>query len=88
MKLQFIELNDETKVWEKHKNIIKLLVIDKEYSKEKMTKLLNATRGFFKKHPFISNSAIYGSLYVGAEFSQQYVSKHLLVTKKKKKLKI
>lgn len=34
---------------------------------------------FFRKHPLVANSVIYGSLYVGAEFSQQTVNKKILV---------
>ncbi|XP_034109622.1 mpv17-like protein isoform X1 [Drosophila albomicans] len=45
-----------------------------------MSRLIAGARGLFKRHPFVTNSAIYGSLYVGAEFSQQYVSKRWLAT--------
>lgn len=33
----------------------------------------------FNKYPLVSNSLIYGSLYVGAECSQQIVTKKFLV---------
>lgn len=36
-------------------------------------------RRFFTRHPLTANSIIYGSLYVGAEFSQQVVTKKYLV---------
>ncbi|XP_064540736.1 mpv17-like protein isoform X1 [Drosophila montana] len=43
-----------------------------------MSRLIAGARGLFRRHPFVTNSAIYGSLYVGAEFTQQYVSKRWL----------
>jgi len=43
-----------------------------------MSRLIASARGLFRRHPFVTNSAIYGSLYVGAEYSQQYVSKRWL----------
>ncbi|KAJ6647104.1 Mpv17-like protein [Pseudolycoriella hygida] len=42
----------------------------------------NFIRSFFAKHPLISNSLIYGSLYVGAEFSQQFITRRLLTEEK------
>jgi hypothetical protein len=33
----------------------------------------------FKKHPLVANCAVYGTLYVGAEFSQQTINKKFLV---------
>ncbi|XP_061396218.1 mpv17-like protein [Musca vetustissima] len=46
-----------------------------------MSRLFNAVGILFKKHPFITNSAVYGSLYVGAEVSQQFLTKKVLVEK-------
>ncbi|XP_037814024.1 mpv17-like protein [Lucilia sericata] len=46
-----------------------------------MSKIFNVVGTLFKKHPFLTNSAVYGSLYVGAEFSQQYLTKRVLVDK-------
>lgn len=37
-------------------------------------------RTLFRKYPFATNSLIYGSLYVGAEFSQQFLTKRVLVS--------
>lgn len=34
----------------------------------------------FNKYPFVSNSVIYGALYVTAECSQQIVTKKILVS--------
>lgn len=45
-----------------------------------MAKIFNIVGNLFKKHPFLTNSAVYGSLYVGAEFSQQYLTKRVLVS--------
>jgi len=53
-----------------------------------MSRLIAGARGLFKRHPFVTNSAIYGSLYVGAEFSQQYVSKRWLAVSAKKKKRL
>ncbi|XP_055906396.1 mpv17-like protein [Eupeodes corollae] len=50
-----------------------------------MSKLLSAARLAFKKHPFVTNSVIYGSLYVGAEYSQQFLTKRVFVDKNQKK---
>lgn len=44
-----------------------------------MAKYLQFCGNLFKKYPFITNSAIYGSLYVGAEFSQQILCKKIWV---------
>ncbi|XP_017841348.1 uncharacterized protein LOC108599072 isoform X4 [Drosophila busckii] len=43
-----------------------------------MSRLIAGARSVFQRHPFVTNSVIYGSLYVGAEFSQQYISKRWL----------
>lgn len=50
-----------------------------------MSKFLTVARAAFKKHPFITNSVIYSSLYVGAEYSQQYLTKRVFVDEKNKK---
>jgi hypothetical protein len=34
----------------------------------------------FKKYPLVANCGVYGTLYVGAEFSQQTINKKFLVT--------
>ncbi|XP_034481396.1 mpv17-like protein isoform X1 [Drosophila innubila] len=49
-----------------------------------MSRLIASARGLFRRHPFVTNSAIYGSLYVGAEYSQQYVSKRWLPAPKER----
>ncbi|KAH8360863.1 hypothetical protein KR084_009536, partial [Drosophila pseudotakahashii] len=41
-------------------------------------RLVSGVRTLFRRYPFVTNSAIYGSLYVGAEYSQQFVSKRWL----------
>ncbi|XP_016995094.2 mpv17-like protein isoform X1 [Drosophila takahashii] len=43
-----------------------------------MARLVSGVRTLFRRYPFVTNSAIYGSLYVGAEYSQQFVSKRWL----------
>uniref|UniRef100_A0A034WKG4 Mpv17-like protein n=1 Tax=Bactrocera dorsalis TaxID=27457 RepID=A0A034WKG4_BACDO len=43
-----------------------------------MSSFVNVVRGVFRRHPFLANSAIYGSLYVAAEYSQQYLVKRVL----------
>uniref|UniRef100_A0A6P4EWS7 Mpv17-like protein isoform X1 n=1 Tax=Drosophila rhopaloa TaxID=1041015 RepID=A0A6P4EWS7_DRORH len=43
-----------------------------------MARLISGVRTLFRQYPFVTNSAIYGSLYVGAEYSQQFVSKRWL----------
>ncbi|SPP89764.1 mpv17-like protein isoform X1 [Drosophila guanche] len=43
-----------------------------------MARLITGARGILRRYPFVTNSAIYGSLYVGAEFSQQILSKRWL----------
>ncbi|XP_055692260.1 mpv17-like protein [Lutzomyia longipalpis] len=37
----------------------------------------NTLKTFFKRQPLLANSLIYGSLYVGAEFSQQWVTRKI-----------
>lgn len=43
-----------------------------------MASLLRAFGSFFNKHPLAGNGIVYGSLYVGAEFSQQTITKKFL----------
>jgi len=43
-----------------------------------MARLVSGVRSLFRQYPIVTNSAIYGSLYVGAEYSQQFVSKRWL----------
>ncbi|EDV52104.1 mpv17-like protein isoform X1 [Drosophila erecta] len=45
-----------------------------------MARLISGVRTLFRRYPFVTNSAIYGSLYVGAEYSQQFASKRWLAT--------
>lgn len=44
-----------------------------------MEKILKTAKKIFNNYPVVSNSIIYGSLCVGAEFSQQTIQKKLLV---------
>lgn len=44
-----------------------------------MAKYLHLFGQLFRRYPFVTNSAVYGGLYVGAEFSQQFLSKKILV---------
>ncbi|EDX10540.1 mpv17-like protein isoform X1 [Drosophila simulans] len=48
-----------------------------------MARLISGVRNLFHRYPFVTNSAIYGSLYVGAEYSQQFASKRWLATASK-----
>lgn len=41
--------------------------------------ILKVVKVFFTKHPIISNSVVYGSLCVGAEFTQQVITRKILV---------
>jgi Mpv17-like protein len=43
-----------------------------------MSKLLKFIKYAFNSHPIVSNALVYGTLYVGAEFSQQTVTRKLL----------
>uniref|UniRef100_A0A336MAQ7 CSON014526 protein n=1 Tax=Culicoides sonorensis TaxID=179676 RepID=A0A336MAQ7_CULSO len=40
--------------------------------------LLQAAKSFFLRRPLIANGLVYGTLYVGAEFSQQTITKKVL----------
>lgn len=44
-----------------------------------MATFLRAFGRFFTKHPLAGNGLVYGTLYVGAEFSQQTITRKLLV---------
>lgn len=44
-----------------------------------MAQLLRAFSKFFNKHPLAGNGLVYGSLYVGAEFSQQTITRKFLM---------
>ncbi|XP_058053825.1 uncharacterized protein LOC131205653 isoform X1 [Anopheles bellator] len=43
-----------------------------------MATLLKAFGSFFTKHPLAGNGLVYGTLYVGAEFSQQTITRKIL----------
>ncbi|XP_055630141.1 mpv17-like protein [Toxorhynchites rutilus septentrionalis] len=43
-----------------------------------MATLLRGFSNFFNKHPLAGNGLVYGSLYVGAEFSQQTITRKFL----------
>lgn len=49
-----------------------------------MSKFSNFAKTMFRKHPLITNSFVYGVLYVGAEFSQQTLTRKVLVIIKQK----
>jgi hypothetical protein len=44
-----------------------------------MAAILKASRAMFTKHPLIANMTVYGTLYVGAELSQQMLTRKLEV---------
>ncbi len=46
-----------------------------------MANLIKAIRSTFAKRPLLSNCVIYGSLYAGAEFSQQTLIRKVLADK-------
>lgn len=41
---------------------------------------LNVVKGVFKKYPWAANTFTYGCMCVGAEFSQQYLTKRVIVS--------
>lgn len=45
---------------------------------KEMATLLRAFGSFFNKHPLAGNGLVYGTLYVGAEFSQQTITRKFL----------
>ncbi len=47
-----------------------------------MAGLLRSFRAAFTSRPLLSNCIVYGSLYAGAEFSQQTLMKKVLVSGK------
>lgn len=44
-----------------------------------MASIARAAKALFTKRPLLTNCVIYGSLYVGAEFSQQTLTRKILV---------
>jgi hypothetical protein len=44
------------------------------------TRALLAVKALFKKYPMASNAVVYGTLITGAEFSQQTITKKILVS--------
>jgi hypothetical protein len=42
--------------------------------------MLVAAKALFKKYPMASNAVVYGTLITGAEFSQQTITKKILVS--------
>ncbi|GAB0099571.1 mpv17-like protein [Sergentomyia squamirostris] len=42
-----------------------------------MAYVRNLVKTFFRQRPLVANSIIYGSLYVGAEFSQQWITRKI-----------
>uniref|UniRef100_A0A182J0I7 Uncharacterized protein n=1 Tax=Anopheles atroparvus TaxID=41427 RepID=A0A182J0I7_ANOAO len=50
-----------------------------EKALENMASLLKAFGSFFTKHPLAGNGLVYGTLYVGAEFSQQTITRKFLI---------
>ena len=44
--------------------------------------IIAKARNVFKSKPLLSNCLTYGSLYAGAEFSQQTIIRKILVSKK------
>jgi len=45
-----------------------------------MSRIIRVVKETFKKYPMIANSTVYGSMCVGAEFSQQILTKRILVS--------
>jgi len=43
-----------------------------------MSRIIRVVKETFKKYPMIANSTVYGSMCVGAEFSQQILTKRIL----------
>lgn len=43
-----------------------------------MPGVMSKLKQFFKTYPLVSNAVVYGSLYVGAEFSQQTINNRIL----------
>jgi hypothetical protein len=45
-----------------------------------VNRVSTAVKALFKKYPMASNAVVYGTLITGAEFTQQTVTKKLLVS--------
>lgn len=48
-----------------------------------MSRIIRVVKETFRKYPMIANSTVYGTMCVGAEFSQQILTKRILVKKNK-----
>lgn len=44
--------------------------------------VITLVKSAFKNYPYVSNCVTYGCMCVGAEFSQQFINKRLLVSKR------
>jgi len=44
-----------------------------------MSRIIRVMKETFRKYPMIANSTVYGTMCVGAEFSQQILTKRILV---------
>lgn len=44
-----------------------------------MSRIIRVVKETFRKYPMIANSTVYGTMCVGAEFSQQILTKRILV---------
>jgi len=44
-----------------------------------MSRIIRVVKETFRKYPMIANSTVYGTMCVGAEFSQQVLTKRILV---------
>lgn len=41
--------------------------------------IIRAAKEVFRRYPIVANSTVYGTMCVGAEFSQQIMTKRILV---------
>lgn len=44
-----------------------------------MSRIIRVVKETFRKYPMLANSTVYGTMCVGAEFSQQIMTKRILV---------
>jgi len=44
-----------------------------------MSSIMRVVKEVFRKYPLVANSTVYGTMCVGAEFSQQIMTKRILV---------
>lgn len=44
-----------------------------------MSRIIRVVKETFRKYPMMANSVVYGSMCVGAELSQQLMTKRILV---------